>query len=99
MTLPQYRNFPFGAGNARNGWFWGVLLVVIIFALISLAKRSRYDIISGRTGNGITYHLTGDQKGDNAVLNLRLGRMGKKMETGKMIEKVSPVNTKEVMKM
>lgn len=45
MNLPQYRNFPFGAGNARNSWFWGAVLVFILLFLIMVAKkRSGYDI-------------------------------------------------------
>ncbi len=72
MNLPQYRNFPFGSGNARNSWFWGAVLVVILYVLFKIAKRSGYDIISGRTGNGVDFSLTGENNGNVSTMNLKL---------------------------
>lgn len=72
MNLPQYRNFPFGAGNARNSWFWGAVLLLILIVLFNFAKRSGYDIISGRTGNGVDFSLSGESNGNVSTMNLKL---------------------------
>lgn len=58
----SYSNFPFGAGNARNKYFWTFVLVAIVAVLIMFAKKSNYITGMGSSKNvvndmSLQYHI------------------------------------------
>ena len=57
----QYRNYPFGAGNARNKFFWGAVIIAILVAMSMFARRmSKYEIMSGKMATGHMFSVSGD---------------------------------------
>ena len=49
--MAPYTNFPFGSGNARNKYFWIVVIVILLFILFKFMKKSGYIQTDGRSFN------------------------------------------------
>ena len=57
----SYSNFPFGAGNARNKYFWIFVLVAIVAVLVMFAKKSGYITGMGNSNNVVNDMLSKPQ--------------------------------------
>lgn len=81
----QYRNYPFGAGNARNKFFWGAVIIAILVAMSMFARRmSNYEIMSGRLGTGQMFSVSGDRDAKTNTGFVKLEVSGPKMPNPKM---------------